>query len=262
MSPSEAHRVVRYQQEDQRRQSGVLIESDVYRLEGWKSREPVIGPYVAPLDQVQLLAPTTPSKIVAVGRNYAAHAAEHGSEVPTEPLFFLKPPSSVIGPGEAIIYPALSRQVEHEGELAVVIGRQARGVPEVEALNYVLGYTCALDMTARDLQGKDGQWTRAKGFDTFCPVGPWIVTNLDVADLEIQCRVNGEVRQKARTSLLVFPVPHLIARASEVMTLEPGDLLLTGTPAGVSPVAPGDRIEVEIEGIGVLRNHMATPDAN
>ncbi|NLE76877.1 MAG: fumarylacetoacetate hydrolase family protein [Chloroflexi bacterium] len=218
-----------------------------------------MGAYMAPLAQARLLAPCAPTKIIAVGRNYAAHAAEHGSQVPPEPLFFLKPPSSVIGPGDAIVYPALSQHVEHEGELAVVIGRRMRHVADEDALAGVLGYTCAVDVTARDLQRKDGQWTRGKGFDTFCPLGPWLALGLDPTDLALACRVNGQLRQQARTGEMVFPVSHLIACASQVMTLEPGDVILTGTPAGVGPLHPGDQVEVEIEGIGLLRNPVVAP---
>jgi 2-keto-4-pentenoate hydratase/2-oxohepta-3-ene-1,7-dioic acid hydratase in catechol pathway len=205
----------------------------------------------------RLLAPVAPSKIVCVGRNYVEHAAEHGSAVPAEPLLFLKPPSSVIGPGDAIVLPSLSHQVEHECELAVVIGRRGRDIPEDRAFEHVLGVSCANDVTARDLQRADSQWTRGKGFDTFCPLGPWIVTGLsqsEVSDLDLVCRVNGEVRQQARTSQMVFTPAHLIAFISRVMTLEPGDLILTGTPAGVSPLHPGDEVTVEIEGVGSLTN--------
>jgi 2-keto-4-pentenoate hydratase/2-oxohepta-3-ene-1,7-dioic acid hydratase in catechol pathway len=223
--------------------------------EPWESLRP--GPVVADLEDVTLLAPCLPSKIIAVGRNYAAHAAEHGAEVPAEPLIFLKPPSAVIGPQQAIVYPErLSQHVDHEAELVVVIGRRARRVRRVEALAYVLGYTCANDVTARDLQQRDGQWARSKGFDTFCPLGPWIVTDLNITDTAVRCRVNTELRQDGRTSDMVFGVDELIAYASAVMTLEPGDLILTGTPAGVGPMLPGDRVAVEIEGIGVLENEV------
>lgn len=236
---------------------GAVIEGKVHRLEAgpWRPQQP--GEALAPLDQVELLAPCQPTKILAVGRNYAAHAAEHDAPVPDEPLLFLKPPNSVIGPGEAIVYPEhLSQQVEHEAELAVVIGRRARFVPRDGALDYVLGYTCANDVTARDLQRRDSQWARAKGFDTFCPLGPWIITDLDVRDLSVCCRVNGELRQQGRTREMIFSVPELIAYISAVMTLEPGDVLLTGTPAGVNPLLPGDRVSVEIEGIGTLWNEV------
>lgn len=236
---------------------GALEDEMVHSLDRQSGVPLSIGPAVAAQDEVSLLAPCQPTKILAVGLNYAAHAAEHGSEVPSEPLFFLKPPSAVIGPGEPIVYPHyLSRRVDHEAELAVVMGQQARLVRRENALGYVLGYTCANDVTARDLQSRDAQWTRAKGFDTFCPLGPWIVTNLDITDIAIRCRVNGVLRQDGRTKDLIFPVDELIARASAVMTLEPGDIILTGTPSGVGPLQPGDRVTVEIEGVGTLENYV------
>ncbi|MCS6815861.1 MAG: fumarylacetoacetate hydrolase family protein [Blastocatellia bacterium] len=210
-----------------------------------------------PLERVRLLAPCTPSKIVALGRNYRDHAAELGHDVPTEPLIFFKPPSAVIGPEETIRLPAMSARVDYEGELVVVMGRRAYRLREDEdPLAYVLGYTCGNDVTARDLQRRDGQFARAKGFDTFAPIGPVIATTLDPANLRIETRVNGQVRQRARTSDLVFPVPMLIRFISQVMTLLPGDLIFTGTPAGVGPLADGDIVEVEIEGIGTLRNSV------
>jgi 2-keto-4-pentenoate hydratase/2-oxohepta-3-ene-1,7-dioic acid hydratase in catechol pathway len=215
------------------------------------------GPEVGPLERVSLLAPVLPTKIICVGRNYPAHAAEHDARVPVEPLLFLKPPSAVIGPGAPVILPPQSERIEYEAELAVVIGRRCRSVLPQDAWQVVLGVTCANDITARDLQRRDGQWTRAKGFDTFCPVGPWIVTGLsmlEVEDLSVTCRVNGEVRQRGRTSEMVFSPWDLIAYASAVMTLNPGDLILTGTPAGVGPLDAGDLVEVEVEGVGVLAN--------
>jgi 2-keto-4-pentenoate hydratase/2-oxohepta-3-ene-1,7-dioic acid hydratase in catechol pathway len=206
------------------------------------------------LESVHLLAPTQPSKIVCVGRNYIEHAKEQKAEVPEVPLLFLKPPSSLIGPNASIVLPPQSQRVEHEAELAVVIGRRGRWISPEEALDYVLGYTIANDITARDLQRRDGQWTRGKGFDTFCPVGPWIETEFDPADGVITCSVNGEMRQMASTRDMVFNVRQLIAFTSSIMTLEPGDLLLTGSPAGVGPLTPGDVVEVTIEGLGSLRN--------
>ena len=204
---------------------------------------------------VRLLSPILPSKVVCVGRNYADHAAEHQAEVPKEPLLFLKPTTSVIGTRDSVKLPPQSRQVEHEAELAVVIGQSgARRVDRAGAAAAIFGYTCANDVTARDLQRSDGQWTRAKGFDSFCPLGPWIVTDLDVSDLEIRCEVNDEVRQLGRTKDMVFDVPTLISYASHVMTLLPGDVLLTGTPAGVSPIVDGDVVTVTIERIGSLSN--------
>ena len=234
--------------------TGILEGDQLYRLEGDIFREWQRGAPVARLAEVQLLPPVRPSKIVCVGRNYAEHAAEHNAEVPKEPLFFLKPPSAVIGPDDFIELPRLSQQVEHEAELAVVIGRRCRHVSPEAAWEVILGYTCANDVTARDLQFSDGQWTRGKGFDTFCPLGPYIVTDLDPRAVDVISRVNGEVRQHSNTRDMVFSIPQLIAAITAVMTLEPGDVLLTGTPAGVGPLRPGDVVEVEVEGIGVLRN--------
>ncbi|WP_406067061.1 fumarylacetoacetate hydrolase family protein [Micromonospora sp. NBC_01638] len=212
------------------------------------------------LSDVRLLSPILPSKVVCVGRNYADHAAELGNEVPKEPLLFLKPSTSVIGPRDAIRLPIFSKQVEHEAELAVVIGAPgARRADRAAAERAIFGYTCANDVTARDLQRSDGQWARAKGFDSFCPIGPWITTGLDVSDLEIRCEVGRnpeemEVRQLGRTKDMVFDVVGLVSYISHVMTLLPGDVVLTGTPAGVSPLVEGDTVTVRIEGIGELTN--------
>lgn len=208
------------------------------------------------IDSVRLLAPAVPSKIICVGRNYAAHAKEHEVEVPEVPLLFLKPPSSVIAQGEAILLPPQSQRVEHEAELAVVIAKRSRWLNLDTAKEAILGYTIANDVTARDLQRRDGQWTRGKGFDTFCPLGPWIETELDPADAVVTCTVNGELRQMASTRDMVFPVRQLVAYASSVMTLEPGDVLLTGSPAGVGPLVDGDSLLTSIEGIGELRNSI------
>jgi 2-keto-4-pentenoate hydratase/2-oxohepta-3-ene-1,7-dioic acid hydratase in catechol pathway len=216
---------------------------------------------VAQLAEVRLLAPCQPTKILAVGLNYRTHAAEAGYDVPSEPLVFSKPPSSVIGPLEPIVYPDLSQHVDYEGELAAVMGRLARNVPAERAHDFILGYTCANDVTARDLQRPDNQWTRAKGFDTFSPLGPCIATGLDTAHLAIQTRVNREIRQSGSTADMVFSVAELIAYISQVMTLEPGDVILTGTPGGVGPLQPGDVVEVEIEGIGTLRNPVVRQGA-
>lgn len=236
---------------------GLVVGRLIYSLASELWTPPRLGRAVASLDDVQLLAPCLPTKVVAVGLNYAAHAAESNHQAPAEPLFFLKPPSAVIGPGAAILFPDhLSQWVEHEAELAVVIGRRARQVAPEEALAVAWGYTCANDVTARDLQRRDGQWTRSKSFDTFCPLGPWIVTGLDVSDLPVRCWVNGELRQEGRTRDMIFSVAELIASASAVMTLEPGDLILTGTPAGVGPLLPGDRVAVEVGGIGKLENEV------
>ncbi len=236
---------------------GVIENERVYALDGDPFAAWERGAKIGPLDDIQLLAPTVPSKILCVGLNYPAHADESSMEAPSEPLLFLKPPSSIIGPDAAILLPPQSRQVDYEAEMAVVIGRRCRDVRLEEAWDYVLGVTCSNDVTARDLQRLDNQWTRSKGFDTFCPVGPWLVTGLseaDVADREVVCRVNGEICQRERTSEMTFSTADLIAYASSIMTLEPGDLLLTGTPSGIGPLAAGDVVEVEVEGIGVLRN--------
>jgi len=209
------------------------------------------------LDEVKLVAPVTPSKIVCVGRNYREHAAELGNKMPEEPLLFLKAPSSVIGDGDTIELPRESERVEHEGELGVVMGQRARHITaDEDPLSYVLGYTCVNDVTARDLQRKDVQFTRAKSFDTFCPVGPVIVSDIDPLDAEVTTRLNGDIKQRARTITMAFSVPFLIRYIAEIMTLYPGDLIATGTPAGVSPMTHGDVVEIEIDGIGVLRNSV------
>jgi 2-keto-4-pentenoate hydratase/2-oxohepta-3-ene-1,7-dioic acid hydratase in catechol pathway len=208
-----------------------------------------------PLTSVRLTAPVAPTKIVCVGRNYAAHAAELGNDVPKEPLIFLKPPTSIVGPSEGIVLTKYSQRVEHEGELGLVIRRRCSHLNDREdPLSYVLGYTCVNDVTARDLQKSDVQFTRAKGFDTFCPVGPYIESELSPDDLPVETLVNNEVRQFGRTSLMVFPPAFLVRWISRMMTLEPGDLIATGTPAGVGPLIAGDVVDVRIEGIGVLRN--------
>ena len=210
-----------------------------------------------PLSDATLLAPVLPTKIVAVGLNYMDHAQEFGLAIPDEPLLFLKASSTVLGHGGTVLCPPQSARVDYEAELAVVIGVETRGVSEPEALGCVLGYTCGLDMTARDLQASDGQWTRAKNFDTFCPLGPWVETVLEPDDLAVELRLNGEVRQSSRTSRLIFKVPYLVSFISSIMTLYPGDVIMTGTPSGVGEVHPGDRIEVSIEGIGALAVSVA-----
>src|SRR5215212_7870055 len=211
-----------------------------------------------PLDELHLLAPILPSKLVCVGKNYAAHAAEFGMTVPEEPLLFLKPSTAVIGPGDPIPLPPISRRVDFEGELAVVIGRLARFVKAEEAGLYILGHTIANDVTLRDLQKTDDQWARAKGFDGSCPLGPWIETDLDPTDVFLQTRVNGEPRQQATTSDMVFGIAELIEYITSFMTLLPGDVLLTGTPEGVGKLEPGDVVEVDVDGIGVLSNPVAS----
>ncbi len=209
---------------------------------------------------IRLLPPCMPSKIVALGVNYKSHGEEMSHRIPTEPLIFLKPPSSVIGPEDKIIYPASSARVDYEGELGVVIKSVARYVPRAQARDYILGYTCLNDVTARDLQAKDKQWTRAKGFDTFCPIGPHIETELDPSDLSLGTYLNGEVKQFTRTSQLIFPVDELVSFISHVMTLLPGDVIATGTTSGIGPMQPGDTVEVKIEGIGTLRNYVVKPE--
>jgi 2-keto-4-pentenoate hydratase/2-oxohepta-3-ene-1,7-dioic acid hydratase in catechol pathway len=215
-----------------------------------------------PLAEVRLLAPVLPSKVIAVGKNYAEHVKEMGgTDLPVEPVLFLKPSTSVTGPGDRIAYPVkITDRVDYEGELAVIIGRLCRDVPVERAAEVIFGYTCANDVTARDLQARDGQWTRAKGFDTFCPLGPWMETGTDPADLGLTTTVNGSVRQHARTSELLWDVPSLVAFVSSVMTLLPGDVLLTGTPEGVGPLTDGDEVSVTIESIGTLTNRVVIRD--
>ncbi|MBY9075726.1 fumarylacetoacetate hydrolase family protein [Nocardioides sp. WL0053] len=213
------------------------------------------------LADVRLLAPVIPrSKVVGIGRNYAAHAAEMGNDVPTEPLMFLKPNTTVVGPGDPIFYPRQSSNVHFEGELAVVIGRICRDVAPDRVKDVVYGYTIGNDVTARDLQKSDVQFTRAKGFDSFCPLGPWIETELDPSDLRVQTHLNGDLKQDGTTQDLIFDVPTLVAHVSSVMTLLPGDVILTGTPDGVGPMTPGDEVDVTISGIGTLTNKVVTRD--
>jgi 2-keto-4-pentenoate hydratase/2-oxohepta-3-ene-1,7-dioic acid hydratase in catechol pathway len=212
------------------------------------------------LAEVKILPPVMPSKIVAIGLNYKDHAAELKIELPEEPLIFLKPASAVIGHLDPIIYPAMSHRVDFEGELGIVIGKAAKGISEDRADEFILGYTCCNDVTARDLQGKDGQWTRAKGFDTFAPLGPWIETELDPACLKLETFLNGERKQTSDTSYLIFPPRRLVSFISRIMTLYPGDCIATGTPSGIGPMNVGDKVEVRIEGIGSLVNSVAAPD--
>jgi 2-keto-4-pentenoate hydratase/2-oxohepta-3-ene-1,7-dioic acid hydratase in catechol pathway len=242
---------------------GVSEEHQVFALEGDLFSESydlsalAKGQLVGAVDEVDLLAPCTPTKIVAVGRNYAEHAAELGNVVPSEPLLFFKPPSAVIGPGAPVVLPPQSERVDHEAELCLVIGRRCRNVSQDEAWDYVLGVTCGNDVTARDIQRSDNQWARAKGFDTSAPLGPWIVSGLsatDVVDLSITCQVNGNVRQMGQTKDMVFTPAMLVSYVSQMITLEPGDVVMTGTPAGIGPLEAGDVVEVTIEGIGTLEN--------
>ncbi|MCW5977757.1 MAG: fumarylacetoacetate hydrolase family protein [Bryobacteraceae bacterium] len=210
------------------------------------------------LPEVRLLPPCYPSKIVCVGRNYVDHAKELGNPVPEEPIFFLKPPSSLAADGDPIVFPALSELLSYEGELAAVVGRRARNIRPEEAEEIVFGYTCLNDVTARDLQKRDGQWTRGKGFDTFCPVGPWIVprAGVDLAALRVQTWVDGEKKQDAPVGDMIFPLDAIVAYVTRFMTLEPGDLIATGTPPGVGPMRPGSEVSIVIEGIGTLRNRI------
>ncbi|MFF0270668.1 fumarylacetoacetate hydrolase family protein [Kribbella sp. NPDC004536] len=213
------------------------------------------------LADVRLLAPVIPrSKVVCVGRNYAAHAAELGNDIPTEPMIFLKPNTSVIGPRDGIVYPEQTNDLHFEGELAIVIGRICRDLPKERVNEVIFGYTIANDVTARDLQKTDGQWARAKGFDTFCPLGPWISTELDVSDLRVSTELNGEPKQDGRTSQFIFDIPEVLAYITSFTTLLPGDVVLTGTPAGVGPMLPGDEVSVSVEGIGTLTNKVIVRD--
>lgn len=235
---------------------GLLDGATVYQLSGDPFGEFSKGAAVGPVGQVRLLAPVEPSKIVAIGLNYLDHITQdaHGFEQPENPIIFLKPPSSVIGPEADIVLPTGTQQVDSEAELAVVIGRRARHVRAEDAYDYILGLTCSNDVSARDYQFKDGQWARAKGFDTFTPLGPAVVTGVRADDLQITCRLNGEVRQQSSTKMLIFGVPELIEFITRVMTLEPGDVIMTGTPAGPPRMSPGDTVEIEIAQLGTLRN--------
>lgn len=250
-------RLIRYQQSSELPQFGWVLENMIGPLDGTPFGEFRRLDADIPLENVRLLAPVEPIKLIGVGRNYIEHAREQGADVPKIPLLFLKAPTTVIGHGDTIVLPPQSQQVEHEAEMAVVIGRSGRWITAERAQEYILGYTIANDVTARDLQRRDGQWTRAKGFDTFCPLGPWIETEFDPADALITCRVNGEMRQMSSTREMVFNVSQLIAFISSIMTLHPGNVILTGTPAGIGPLLPGDVVEVDIEGIGVLINNVA-----
>jgi 2-keto-4-pentenoate hydratase/2-oxohepta-3-ene-1,7-dioic acid hydratase in catechol pathway len=247
-------RIVRYQSGEEAPRFGWLLEDKLGPIDGnlfgrYRRREAKM-----PLTGVKFLSPVVPSKIVCVGRNYVEHARELGNEVPKVPLIFMKPPSSIISNGDPIVLPPQSSQVEHEGELVIVIGKRGRNITAEEARKHILGYTIGNDVTARDLQRTDDQWTRAKGFDTFCPFGPWIDTDFDPSDAVVTCRVNGQMRQMASTRDMVFSVGTLVAFVSSVMTLEPGDLIFTGTPSGVGELRSGDRVDVEIDGLGKLSN--------
>lgn len=242
---------------------GVVENDRVYELDG----PPWLGTAITKtspgvafnLQEIKLAAPVEPSKIVCIGLNYHAHvqASYSADQAPEYPLIFLKPPSSVIGPDDKIVHPDVSERVDYEAELGIVIGKTACKVAVADAEKHIFGFTCVNDVTARDLQKKDGQWSRAKGFDTFCPVGPWIVPGINYGDVLVEGVLNGEIKQSGRTSLMIFKIPFLISYISAIMTLNPGDLISTGTPAGISPMKSGDVIEVRVEQIGILRNSMA-----
>jgi 2-keto-4-pentenoate hydratase/2-oxohepta-3-ene-1,7-dioic acid hydratase in catechol pathway len=246
---------------DRRVLFGVLKEEKLYPVEGSVFGEFTVGKTGVPIGAVTLLAPVMPSKIVGVGRNYREHSRELGHPVPEEPLLFLKPTTAVIGPNETIFCPSMSRRVDYEGELAVVIKKKARGLGESDDLSeYILGYTCINDVTARDLQSRDVQFTRSKSFDTFAPIGPCIATDLNPSRLSVKTFLNGRLRQSSNTRRLIFAVPFLVRFVSEVMTLCPGDIIATGTPAGVGPMGPGDRVDVQVEGVGTLSNTVMRGD--
>jgi 2-keto-4-pentenoate hydratase/2-oxohepta-3-ene-1,7-dioic acid hydratase in catechol pathway len=250
-------KIIRFNSSRYREQFGWILDDRVGLIEGdifteYKRAEPTLA-----LNRVDLLAPVNPSKIICIARNYEDHAKEQGVETPEIPMIFLKPSSAITNPGKAIVIPPYSGQVEHEAELAIVIGKKGRWIEPGDVRDYILGYTIGNDVTARDLQRKDGQWSRAKGFDTFCPLGPWIETDLDPSDLLITCRVNGELRQMASTKEMIFSIPKIISFISNIMTLNPGDVILSGTPAGVGQIEDGDSVEIEIDGIGILRNDVS-----
>jgi 2-keto-4-pentenoate hydratase/2-oxohepta-3-ene-1,7-dioic acid hydratase in catechol pathway len=250
-------RIVRYQRGKETPHFGWLLADLIGELEGdpfgdFRRKEAHV-----PLNEVRLLAPVLPGKIVCIGRNYAEHAKEQDAEIPEIPILFMKPSTAVIGPGDTISLPMQSTRVDHEGELVVVIGRRGRWIDPERTADYIFGYTIGNDVTARDLQRRDGQWTRAKGFDTFCPLGPWIETEFDPSDAMITCHVNDELRQMSSTRDMLFSVRQLVAFISSIMTLEAGDALMTGTPAGIGPLTDGDTVRVAIEGLGELVNRAA-----
>jgi 2-keto-4-pentenoate hydratase/2-oxohepta-3-ene-1,7-dioic acid hydratase in catechol pathway len=253
-------RLVRFRHGDRIATGAIQPGSDTIQvIAGTFFQDPLpTGDEIA-IDDVMLLAPVLPSKLVCVGKNYAAHAAEFGMEVPEEPLLFLKPSTAVIGPGDAIRLLPINRRTDYEGELAVVMGRLARNVRAEDASRFILGFTCANDVTLRDLQRPDDQWTRAKGFDGSCPLGPWIETSVDPTDAIVETRLNGDVVQHASTSDMVFGVAELIEYVTTFMTMLPGDVLLTGTPEGVGRIQAGDTVEVEVDGVGTLRNEVSGP---
>ncbi len=252
-------RYVRFQKTGDTPRFGILENESVDELTGAPWLDAGRTGKIHPLQDVKLLAPVTPSKIVCIGLNYHAHvqASFSADKPPENPLIFFKPPSAIISPGDNIIHPPQSERVDYEAELGVVIGKTAKNVPVERATEHIFGFTCVNDVTARDLQKKDGQWSRAKGFDTFCPVGPWIVNELNWRDVLVEGIHNGEIKQSGRTSMMIFEIPYLIHYITAAMTLLPGDLVATGTPSGIAPMKPGDKIVVRIEGIGELENQMA-----
>jgi 2-keto-4-pentenoate hydratase/2-oxohepta-3-ene-1,7-dioic acid hydratase in catechol pathway len=251
-------RIVRYMK-DSGICYGIVKGAIIYELEGDVFSQYQLTGSELPLEELKILAPCQPTKIVALGLNYRSHAEELKMKLPEDPLLFLKPSTSVIGPDENIVYPVMSRRVDYEAELGVVIGKEAKGVSEDKAEEYILGYTCFNDVTARDLQGKDKQFTRSKGFDTFAPMGPWIETEIDPSNLKVESYLNGELKQSGTTADLVFPAFQLVSFISKVMTLLPGDVIATGTPAGIGPMQVGDTIDILVEGIGTLRNRVSEP---
>lgn len=251
-------RLIRFQTKNEPIQWGWLNDDRVGKLAGSPFGEYQRSEATIPLDSVELLSPISPGKIICVGRNYIEHIKEQNAEIPSTPLLFLKPPTAVIGPNQTIFLPPQSQQVDHEAELVVVIGKRGRWIQPTEAHNHIFGFTIGNDITARDLQRRDGQWTRAKGFDSFCPLGPWIDTEFNPTDVIITCHVNGVLRQMASTRDMIFNIDQIIAFASSIMSLEMGDVIMTGTPAGISPLNPGDVVEAAIEGLGKLRNPVAS----
>jgi 2-keto-4-pentenoate hydratase/2-oxohepta-3-ene-1,7-dioic acid hydratase in catechol pathway len=250
-------RLIRFQAKNEPAQFGWVNNDRIGKLVGSPFGEFQRLEASLALESVVLLAPVLPGKIICVGRNYSEHIKEQNAELPTTPLLFLKPPSSVIGPSQTILLPPQSQQVDHEAELVVVIGKRGRWIQPNEASSHIYGYTIGNDVTARDLQRRDGQWTRSKGFDTFCPLGPWIDTEFDPTDAIITCHVNDVLRQMASTRDMIFNITQIIAFSSSIMTLEVGDVIMTGTPAGISPLNPGDVVEAAIDGLGKLRNSVA-----
>jgi 2-keto-4-pentenoate hydratase/2-oxohepta-3-ene-1,7-dioic acid hydratase in catechol pathway len=253
-------RIVRYQ--DTAGPAWGVLDDDgiVRRATGSPFVDLEPGEEAGSVEEIRLLAPVVPTVIICVGRNYREHAAEFSNPVPEEPLLFLKPPSAIVGPGDDVVYPALSSRVDHEAELVVVIGRRAHKVAATDAWSVVGGYTCGNDVTARDIQRSDGQWTRGKGFHTFCPLGPWVETDIDPSDVRVSCTVSGETRQNGRTSAMIFDIPYLIEYISRFTRLEPGDVIMTGTPEGVGPVEVGDTMTVEVQGLGSLSNPVVAED--